>query len=170
MDGIDYSQGLNCLRGAWDDTASAMILTLEEWAGKGVKVVFDVKNLSKDCWIAYERHGRVLHSRVVEGMGVHVEADIGPGEEVDFCYYQRGFLLLVGRDCRYRWRWDLQRTFHEKSYCITGYVTVHGLSRREYLLEPTYTQNGSAISMIILSYVKFPHCQVSFKGPVRGQY
>lgn len=45
VNGIDYSQGVNCLRGTWDDTASAMIITLEEWAGKGMKVVFDVKNL-----------------------------------------------------------------------------------------------------------------------------
>lgn len=84
VDGIDYSQGVNCLRGVWDGTASAMIITLEEWAAKGMKVAFDVKNLPEDRWVVYERHGLVLSRRLVEGVSVHVEADIGPGEEVDF--------------------------------------------------------------------------------------
>ncbi|ODM14992.1 hypothetical protein SI65_09487 [Aspergillus cristatus] len=94
VDGIDYSQGVNCLRGTWDETASAMIITFEEWAAKGIKVVFDVKNLPDDRWVVYEGHGRVLSRRLVEGMGVQVEADIGPGEEVDFVIVKEASFLF----------------------------------------------------------------------------
>lgn len=51
VDGIDYSQDVD---GVWDQTASAMIITLREWAGKGTKVVFEVKTRRRALGSSYK--------------------------------------------------------------------------------------------------------------------
>ncbi|KAI9924306.1 hypothetical protein ASPWEDRAFT_29875 [Aspergillus wentii DTO 134E9] len=83
VDGIEYSMGVDALRGVWDDEVDAMVVTLREWAGRGVGVDFKVKNLSFGRWAVYQRHGGTVTRDVVEGREVQVKAKADASEEVD---------------------------------------------------------------------------------------
>jgi hypothetical protein len=53
VDGLDLSQGVDCLRGVWDQDHNALIPTVCEFAGKGSKIAFDIKNFPSGCWKVY---------------------------------------------------------------------------------------------------------------------
>lgn len=85
IDGLDFSQGVDCLRGVWDKWAAAMIVTVREWAGKGTRLGFVVRGLPAGTWMLYQGKDAPVKHEVVTGQeSILVEAELGAGEEVDF--------------------------------------------------------------------------------------
>ena len=53
VDGVSFADGVDFLRGAWDESARAMVLTLKSWSGDTRRVAMQVKNLPKGNWAVY---------------------------------------------------------------------------------------------------------------------
>ena len=53
VDGMTFTDGVDFLRGAWDESACAMIVTLKSWSGEDRNVKLQVKNLQKGDWAVY---------------------------------------------------------------------------------------------------------------------
>ncbi|CAI7678029.1 unnamed protein product [Penicillium pancosmium] len=45
VDGLDFSSGVDCLRGTWDEASQALIITSLEWSGESARVQFTAKTL-----------------------------------------------------------------------------------------------------------------------------
>jgi hypothetical protein len=88
VDGIDFSQGVDCLRGTWVHRVCAMLITLREWAFRAMRVAFEVRNLPEGRWAIYQRHGQAVTCEFAEGANIYVEANIKAGEEIDFVIIQ----------------------------------------------------------------------------------
>jgi len=85
VDDIDFSQGVDCLRGCWDEELNAMVITLRSWNGKTNFINFSVRILDKGSWAVYERDNLVaVHQLMKQGGDIQVKGSIGPSEEVDF--------------------------------------------------------------------------------------
>ncbi|KAK5195823.1 hypothetical protein LTR92_004764 [Exophiala xenobiotica] len=50
VDGLSFADGVDFLRGVWDDDARAMVITLKSWTGHQKEVSFAVKNLVQGHW------------------------------------------------------------------------------------------------------------------------
>ncbi|PYH94018.1 hypothetical protein BO71DRAFT_450308 [Aspergillus ellipticus CBS 707.79] len=84
VDGLDLSQGVDCLRGVWDDQANAMIITVREWAGRGSQLKLEIKNLPTGNWSLYRGDNTpATHEVSSEQAAVPVEVSLKAGEEVD---------------------------------------------------------------------------------------
>ncbi|PVH90850.1 hypothetical protein DM02DRAFT_678372 [Periconia macrospinosa] len=66
IDGIDLSQGVDTLRGLWDDDNSAIILTLRTWHGNQVIVELVGRNLDAGFWAVYVNGELLKHDSVEE--------------------------------------------------------------------------------------------------------
>ncbi|RDK37087.1 hypothetical protein M752DRAFT_259151 [Aspergillus phoenicis ATCC 13157] len=84
VDGLDLSQGVDCLRGLWDQDRSALIVTVREWPGQGANIKFRVENLSSGTWTVYTSQGRFAEHKVLSGGHIAIDAIIKAKEEVDF--------------------------------------------------------------------------------------
>ena len=84
VEGLELSQGLDCLRGQWDDTSSTLVVTLKTWDNEPRPVKFTVKNLSKGDWAVYEKGQLVTVHSLPAGGDIVVESLVQPQEEVDF--------------------------------------------------------------------------------------
>ncbi|MEK7051798.1 hypothetical protein OSI08_27265, partial [Mycobacterium ulcerans] len=84
VDGLDLSQGVDCLRGVWDPENSALIVTLCEWAGLGAAISFSVENLPAGSWSVYTSKGEHEEYHLAKGGRIVVDATVGKNEEIDF--------------------------------------------------------------------------------------
>ncbi|GLA13196.1 hypothetical protein AnigIFM62618_009726 [Aspergillus niger] len=84
VDGLDLSQGVDCLRGLWDQDRSALIVTVREWPGQGANIKFQIENLSSGTWTVYTSQGRFDEHKVLSGGHIAIDAIIKAKEEVDF--------------------------------------------------------------------------------------
>lgn len=84
VDGLDLSDGVDCLRGLWDPEQGAVIATLCEWAGLGTDISFSVENLPAGTWSVYTSQAGRTKYELAKGGRIVVDATVGPKEEVDF--------------------------------------------------------------------------------------
>lgn len=85
VEGLDFTQGVDFLRGSWEEAESALILTVRSWDGNAHSLEPKISNLSKGTWGIYLR-GRLLRVELVEeqGASISVPMEIELGEdEVD---------------------------------------------------------------------------------------
>lgn len=84
--GVDLSQGVDCLRGVWDEGAMALVLTVRTWdAGRTEVIMPTAENLSGGQWAIYV-DGELRESTSVEAGGsLSVEVEVGI-EEVDVVF------------------------------------------------------------------------------------
>ncbi len=79
VDGITFADGVDLLRGLWDEDAHAMIVTLKSWSGEARKITLQVNNLPKGNWAVYV-NGELKET--AESMEV-IEVTETVAEEVD---------------------------------------------------------------------------------------
>lgn len=87
VDGLHFNQGVDCLRGVWDEQVQAMIITVREWAGKATSLGFSVHGLPSGTWTVYRGKCRESTKHEVpagEKGVVLVKETLAAGEEVDF--------------------------------------------------------------------------------------
>lgn len=86
VDGLEFNQGLDCLRGVWDEQAKAMIITVREWASRATYVGSAVHGLPSGTWTVYLKKDTTLNYEVPTGeKGVAMAMEtMEAGEEVDF--------------------------------------------------------------------------------------
>lgn len=85
VDGLDFNQGVDCLRGLWDGRANAMIITVREWAGRDIQLAFKIKGLPAGRWTLFQSKDTPVKHEVSAGQeSVLVEGKLAAGEEVDF--------------------------------------------------------------------------------------
>lgn len=53
VDGVSFADGVDFLRGVWDEAARAMIVTLKSWSGDARTVKLRVNNLERGDWAVY---------------------------------------------------------------------------------------------------------------------
>jgi hypothetical protein len=84
VDGLEFSQGLDCLRGQWDDKSGALVVTLKTCDDGPKRITFTVKNLTSGEWAVYEKGSLVAVHDVPAGGEVEVNSLIQANEETDF--------------------------------------------------------------------------------------
>ncbi|KAM5350938.1 hypothetical protein ACJ41O_003661 [Fusarium nematophilum] len=85
IDGVDLAQGVDCLRGIWDEEESAMILTIRTWEDRRTKIQPTAKNLEAGLWAVYV-DGELAKYGSVESRGrMAVEVEVGM-EEMDIVF------------------------------------------------------------------------------------
>jgi len=83
VDGIDFSQGVDCLRGHYD--REVVIITLKSWNKKRNSIAFSVNNLDSGDWALYERGKLVgVHRFSDKGGSVDVVGVVDIDEELDY--------------------------------------------------------------------------------------
>lgn len=93
VDGLDLSQGVDCLRGVWDSEKGAVIVTLREWAGLGTDVSFSVESLPAGSWSVHTSQGGLINYEIAKRGRIVVDATVAANEEVDF-------VVLLDRQCQ----------------------------------------------------------------------
>jgi hypothetical protein len=88
VDGLDYSQGVDCLRGRWIDEESAMVITLRSWDGAEHRLEFSVHGLSAGDWELYENGALVSESSVLERGSVRISTTMPQKQEIDIVLIQ----------------------------------------------------------------------------------
>ncbi|KAJ5698280.1 hypothetical protein N7462_000285 [Penicillium macrosclerotiorum] len=84
VDGLDYCQGVDCLRGWWADEEQAMIITLRSWDGAEHSLNFSIQGLFKGHWGLYEYGVLLSDRRILErGELIEVSTTVRPGQEID---------------------------------------------------------------------------------------
>lgn len=83
IEGVNLSNGVNCLRGEWDEDTQALIVTLSEWQGKKANVHLTAKNLPGGRWAVYKRRGDLVERSILEGSEIPLEVSLDEGEEID---------------------------------------------------------------------------------------
>ncbi|PYH83537.1 hypothetical protein BO82DRAFT_331309 [Aspergillus uvarum CBS 121591] len=84
VDGLDLSQGVDCLRGVWDESRSALVVTVREWAGQGASISFKVTNLPTGVWMLYTSKQPSSVHEVAEKAEIFIHKTLEANEEVDF--------------------------------------------------------------------------------------
>ena len=88
IDGVDLSQGVDCLRGVWDADESALILTVRSWNGETNRIRPIARNLAEGAWAVYVKGELVtMVSSVGPGGALAVEVKVGD-EDVDVIFQQ----------------------------------------------------------------------------------
>jgi hypothetical protein len=83
VDGLDYSQGVDCLRGWWADEEQAMAITLRSWDRAEHTLDFRVEGLVRGRWRVYEDGSFVSERRLSDRGSVDVSVTVRPDQEVD---------------------------------------------------------------------------------------
>ncbi|KAK5714300.1 hypothetical protein LTR17_017231 [Elasticomyces elasticus] len=82
VDGVELGQGVNFLRGDWDEVAKAVVVTMRSWDGEVKGMRFVVKNLEAGEWVVWV-DGKSVRSESVGKKGeIELNVEVG-GEEVD---------------------------------------------------------------------------------------
>ncbi|KAK5722848.1 hypothetical protein LTR17_014234 [Elasticomyces elasticus] len=82
VDGVELGQGVDILRGDWDEGAKAVVVTMRTWDGEARGVRLVVKNLEGGEWAVWV-DGKLVRSETVDKRGeVELNVEVG-GEEVD---------------------------------------------------------------------------------------
>ncbi|KAI9039141.1 uncharacterized protein KD926_009890 [Aspergillus affinis] len=89
VDGLDLSQGVDCLRGLWDQQRGDLILTVREWTGRGADIAFDVKNLPSGIWTVFTSRGHSTEHDFPGGGQISVNTTVHGKEEIDFVVFRR---------------------------------------------------------------------------------
>ena len=83
VDGANYADDVDFLRGFWDEDAKAMLVTVKRWQGEARELELSVKNLPPGSWATYVdgslRGNQVLSSRgdiAIQEMVGQTEVDI----------------------------------------------------------------------------------------------
>lgn len=86
ISGVELSQGVDCMRGVWDEEAMALVLTVRTWeAGRTEVIKPTAENLSEGLWAVYVG-GELRQSGSVKSSGsMSVEVEVGI-EEVDVVF------------------------------------------------------------------------------------
>jgi hypothetical protein len=80
VDGLGYADGVDVLRGIWDEEARAMVVTLRSWDGRAREVRFSVENLGRGEWAVYVDGGLKEMVTVEGGEGLYVIVSLGEVE------------------------------------------------------------------------------------------
>ncbi|KAE8372852.1 hypothetical protein BDV26DRAFT_82392 [Aspergillus bertholletiae] len=84
VDGLDYSLGVDCLRGWWDGDEQAMVVALRAWEEKtDIDVKFYVRNLPAGGWAVYEDGCLVVEHQVAAGSDVEIACTVGHAQDVE---------------------------------------------------------------------------------------
>ncbi|EXJ68591.1 uncharacterized protein A1O5_08385 [Cladophialophora psammophila CBS 110553] len=80
VDELTFADGVDFLRGIWDNEARAIVVTLQSWTGNPREVTFTVKNLPQGDWAVYVNGALKQTTTVRETEGVGVTVNVGQGE------------------------------------------------------------------------------------------
>lgn len=84
VDGLDYCQGVDCLRGLWDDEEQAMIITLRSWDSAEHSFNFSVEGLPEGYWGLYKDGALLSDHHILDRSGsIAVSATVDPEQEID---------------------------------------------------------------------------------------
>ncbi len=82
VDGLSFADGVDFLRGVWDDDVRAMVITLKSWTGNEKEVNFAVKNLAQGDWEVYVDGTLKQTTTVGDTEGVDITVTV-ENDEVD---------------------------------------------------------------------------------------
>ncbi|KIW29624.1 uncharacterized protein PV07_05427 [Cladophialophora immunda] len=83
VNGLSFADGVDFLRGVWDEEARAMIITMKSWSGKDREVSLTAENLPRGDWAVYvDGTLKQTTTTVRDGEGVGVMVVVGQ-DEVD---------------------------------------------------------------------------------------
>jgi hypothetical protein len=82
IDGVGFADGVDFLRGTWDENASAMIVTLRKWTGEPQTVTFQVCNLPVGEWTTFV-DGSARETASLSKAGHVSVSEVVAQEEVD---------------------------------------------------------------------------------------
>ena len=80
VDGVGFADGVDFLRGSWDEIVRAMIITLKSWSAEAHSISMEVKNLPKGNWAVYVNGG--LKDTAKDAESVAITEKVG-ADEVD---------------------------------------------------------------------------------------
>ncbi|KAK4496766.1 hypothetical protein PRZ48_012749 [Zasmidium cellare] len=86
IEGLDLSQGVDCLRGQWDASRNALIVTLRSVESTTTK--FTARNLPPGVWGVYCDGALAKVHRIGENGHAEVEHHLASGKEVDFVIWK----------------------------------------------------------------------------------
>ena len=82
VDGVGFADGVDFLRGVWDEDIRAMIITLKSWSTAIRNITLNLRNLPNGHWAVYI-DGRLKGTRTIEdGDDLEVKETVG-ADEVD---------------------------------------------------------------------------------------
>lgn len=84
IDGVTFADGVDFLRGIWDESAQAMIVTLRSWSDLSSNVALGVRNLPNGPWAVYV-NGK-LENTIENTEVVEVAVTVGT-EDVDIIVF-----------------------------------------------------------------------------------
>jgi hypothetical protein len=82
VDGLTLGDGVDFLRGVWDEEQRAMVVTLKSWSGERRDLSFSIKNLEPSTWATYVDGELQKTTDVTGNEGLEVSVVVG-GAEVD---------------------------------------------------------------------------------------
>ncbi|KAK5675242.1 hypothetical protein LTS10_012003 [Elasticomyces elasticus] len=82
VDGVELGQGVDFLRGDWDEGVKAVVITMRSWNGEAKTVRLVVKNLEGGEWVTWVAGKLVRSENVGKGGTMELDVEVG-GEEVD---------------------------------------------------------------------------------------
>lgn len=85
IDGVGLGSGVDCLGGAWDEDAKALVLTVRTWDGRVVGLRPVARNLAPGKWAVYVNGSLREIEEVGDGSNMEIEVRVG-GEEVDVVF------------------------------------------------------------------------------------
>lgn len=87
IDGLDLGQGIDCLRGVWDESNKALVLTMKTWDANLVSVETVARNLAAGSWGVYIDGTLVKRESVEDGGDIKILVSVA-GQEVDVVFKQ----------------------------------------------------------------------------------
>lgn len=82
VDGVGLADGIDFLRGIWDEKVQAMIVTVKRWQGDSQTISINIRNLPRGQWAVYA-NGSLREAREMpKGGDIAVSGEVGV-DEVD---------------------------------------------------------------------------------------
>jgi len=82
VDGVGLADGIDFLRGIWDEKVQAMIVTVKRWQGDSQTISMKIRNLPRAQWAVYV-NGSLRETREMpKGGDIAVSGEVGV-DEVD---------------------------------------------------------------------------------------
>ncbi|KAL4881159.1 hypothetical protein BJY04DRAFT_228039 [Aspergillus karnatakaensis] len=83
VDGLNYSQGADCLRGWWAEEEQAMVVTLRSWDDTKHTLEFFIMDLPVGHWGVYENGSLIAEHHLPVGGAIQVSSTFHAAQEVD---------------------------------------------------------------------------------------
>lgn len=83
VDGLDLSQGVDCLRGRWVDEQQAMVITVKSWDGAEHELNFSVKHLPAGHWGVYKNGGLMCEHQIGKTDPIEISVVVCQDQETD---------------------------------------------------------------------------------------